>query len=104
MYESSRDGVVLISPQADNMQCVLQIHFTCTNNITKYEALLHDLCVAKEMGVSRIKCYGDSDLVVQQTMGKWDVNDPDMAAYRQLVDQVGTLSRPRAGTHRPEEK
>ena len=64
------------------MRYVLQIHFTCTNNVTEYEALLHGLRVAKEMGVSRIKCYGDSDLVVQQTMGTWDANDPNMAAYR----------------------
>ena len=41
------------------------------------------------MGVSRIKCYANSDLVVQQKMGTWDANDPNMVAYRQLIDQVG---------------
>ena len=46
------------------------------------------LRVAKEMGVGHIKCYGNSDLVVQQTMATWDTNDPNMADYRQLVDQV----------------
>ena len=89
MYEGSGAGVIIISPQGDKMQYTLQIHFTCTNNVAEYEALLHGLHVAKEMGVSRIKCYRDSDLVVQQTMGTWDANDPNMAAYRQLVDQVG---------------
>ena len=89
MYEGSGAGVILTSPQGDKMRYVLQIHFTCTNNVAEYEALLHGLRVAKEMGVSRIKCYGDSDLVVQQTMGTWDANDPNMAAYRRLVDQVG---------------
>ena len=47
------------------MQYVLQIHFTCTNKVAEYEALLHGLRVAKKMGVSRIKSYGNSDLVVQ---------------------------------------
>lgn len=89
MYEGSGAGVVLISPSGDKMCYVLQIHFTCTNNVAEYEALLHGLRVAKEMGVSRIMCYGDSDLVVQQTMGTWDANDPNMAAYRRLIDQVG---------------
>ena len=42
MYEGSRAGVVLISPKGDKMQYVLQIHFTCTNNVAEYEALLHD--------------------------------------------------------------
>ena len=58
-------------------------------NTAEYEALLHGLCVAKEMGVNRIKCYGHSDIVVQRTMGMWDANDPSMAAYRRFVDQVG---------------
>ena len=69
MYEGSGAGVVLTSPQGDKMRYVPQIHFTCTNNVAEYEALLHGLRVAKEMGVSCIKCYGDSDLVIQQTMG-----------------------------------
>ena len=39
--------------------------------------------------MSQLHCYGDSDIVVQQTMGTWDINEPNLAAYRRLVDQVG---------------
>ena len=39
--------------------------------------------------MSQLHCYGDSDLVGQQTMGTWDVNEPNLAAYRHLVDQDG---------------
>jgi ribonuclease HI len=55
--------VVLKSPQGDTLSYVLQIHFNATNNMAEYEALLHDLRIAKELGISRIMCYGDSDLV-----------------------------------------
>ena len=40
------------------------------------------------MNIKRILCYGDSDLVVQQTTGHWDAKDPNMAAYRFYVQQL----------------
>ena len=62
--------------------------FPCTNNAAEYEALLHGLRMAKEMNLSRVKCFGDSDLVAQQVSGTWDSKDPLMAAYRHEVDIV----------------
>src|SRR3954465_3915793 len=62
--------------------------FPCTNNATEYEALLHGLRMAKEMNLSRVKCFSDSDLVAQQVSGTWDSKDPLMAAYRREVDVV----------------
>ena len=59
--------------------------FPCTNNADEYEALLHGLRMAKEMNLSRVRCFGDSDLVAQQVSGKWDSKDPLMAAYRREV-------------------
>jgi hypothetical protein len=41
------------------------------------------------MGVSRLHCYGDSDLVASQTSGTCDARDPNMIAYRRAVDQLG---------------
>ena len=62
--------------------------FPCTNNAAEYEALLHGLRMAKEMNLSRVKCFGHSDLVAQQVSGTWDSKDPLMAAYRREVDIV----------------
>ena len=61
---------------------MLQIHFTASNNVAEYEALVHRLKVAKEIGIRRILCFGDSDLVIQQVSGLWDALDPNMALYR----------------------
>ena len=71
------------------MRYALQIMFPCTNNVAEYEALLHGLRIAKELGVSQLHCYDDTDIVIQQTMGTWDVNEPNLVVYRRLVDQVG---------------
>src|SRR5664279_2232251 len=82
-------GVVLTSPKGDKLYYVLQIHFTTTNNVAEYEALLHGLKMAKEMGIRWIQCYGDSDLVVQQVSVTCDARNDVMAAYRAEVIKLG---------------
>ena len=77
--------IVLTSPKGDKLKYVLQIHFATSNNVAEYEALIHRLRLAKELGIRRILCYGDSDLVVQQSSGDWDAKDANMASYRFLV-------------------
>jgi ribonuclease HI len=42
------------------------MHFRASNNVAEYEALVHGLKLANEIGIRRILCFGDSDLVVHQ--------------------------------------
>src|SRR3954465_14352500 len=56
--------------------------------MAKYEALIHGLRVAKDIGIKRIVCCGDSDLVAQQVAGTWNARNPMMAAYRDVVDEI----------------
>ena len=58
-------GIVLTSPKGGKLRYALQIHFAASNNVAEYEALIHGLRLAKELGIRRILCYGDSVLVVQ---------------------------------------
>jgi ribonuclease HI len=88
MLEGLGAGVVLTSPQGDKLQYVLQMHFRASNNIAEYEALVHGLKLAKEIGIWRILCFGDSDLVVHQVSGEWDAKDSNMASYRFYVQQL----------------
>ena len=53
--------------------------------MAEYEALFHGLQLAKEISICRVLCYGDSDLVVQQSSGDWDAKDANMASYHFLV-------------------
>src|SRR4051812_46687419 len=89
--QGSGAGVVLTPPKVEKFCYVLQLQFTCTNNASEYEALLHGLRLAREMSISRIQCYGDSDLVSQQVSGKWNSKDPMMAAYRREVERKASL-------------
>jgi ribonuclease HI len=81
-------SIVLTSPKNDQLRYVLQIHFAASNNVAEYEALVHGLKVSKDIGIYRIMCFGDLDLVIQQCFGIWDVHDANMASYHFLVQQI----------------
>jgi ribonuclease HI len=81
-------SIVLTSPKGDKLQYVLQMHFRASNNVTEYEALVHGLKLAKEIGIRRILWFGDSDLVVHQVSGEWDAKDANMASYHFYVQQL----------------
>ncbi|KAK1593557.1 hypothetical protein QYE76_017479 [Lolium multiflorum] len=87
-HQGSGAGVTLKSPTGEELQYVLQIHFEATNNMAEYEALLHGLRIAKEIGIKHIICCGDSDLVAQQVAGTWNARNSVMAAYRDEVDEI----------------
>jgi ribonuclease HI len=58
-------GVVLISPQGDKLKYILRMSFSqASNNKAEYEALLHGIKMAKACGVTQLKNFGDSNLVV----------------------------------------
>jgi ribonuclease HI len=78
-------GVVLISPQGNKLKYVLRMSFPqASNNEAEYEALLHGMKMAKAYGATRLKFFGDSNLIVQQVMNKCDAISDNMTAYRNL--------------------
>ena len=85
--EGAGAGVVLTSPKGDKMQYVLQINFSkASNNEAEYEALLHGMRMAKACGATRLMIYGDSNLVVQQTMKTCDAVCDNMIVYRDMYN------------------
>lgn len=81
-------GIILTSPKGDQLKYALQIHFAASNNVAEYEALAHGLRLSKDIGIQRLICFGDSDLVVQKVFGEWDTRDANMASYRFLIQQL----------------
>ena len=82
-------GVILTSPRRDKMCYVLRMEFpNPSNNEAMYEALIHGMRMAKACGATRLLIYGDSNLVVQQTMKKCDATSNNMAAYRDLYNAL----------------
>jgi ribonuclease HI len=82
-------GVILVSPKGDRMRYVLQLNFSkASNNEAEYDALLHDMRMVKACGSTRLTIYGDSNLVIQQTMKQCDAMLDTMASYRDLYNTL----------------
>ncbi|MEF8784038.1 MAG: ribonuclease HI [Haloarculaceae archaeon] len=67
-----------------------------TNNRAEYEALVHALTVAADYGFEEVDVRGDSELIVRQIRGEYDVNDPGLREYRvralELLDSFAEWS------------
>ena len=57
-------GILFISPNKDKLRYVLSILFPASNNVAEYEACLHGILLAVELGVKRLYIYDDSALVI----------------------------------------
>jgi ribonuclease HI len=59
-------GMLFISPTKEQLYYVLKIYFPVSNNTVEYEACLHGMRIAVELGVKRLYVFGDSALVINQ--------------------------------------
>ena len=85
MAPGSGAGVVLISPDGSRLHYAIHLHFSTSNNIAEYEALINGLRIAIELGATRLYVHGDSELVIDQVMKESSYKSPLMAAYCQVV-------------------
>ena len=81
-------GVHFISPTGDKLNYVLRIHFRASNNTAEYEAAIHGLCIAIELGIKRLIVYGNSTLVIRQVNKDWDCNNEKKEAYAAKIRKL----------------
>ena len=90
--EGAGAGVILVSPQGDKLKYVLRMTFpNASNNKAEYEALIHGMKMAKACGATRLKIFGDSQLVAQQVMNQCDAVNDNMMAYKELYNELERL-------------
>jgi ribonuclease HI len=78
-------GLLFISPLGEHMRYAVRLHFTASNNMAEYEALLCSLKIAIETGIKRLDIRGDSQLVIDQVMKNASCHDDKMEAYCNAV-------------------
>lgn len=59
-----------------------------TNNVSEYTALIRALQRARQLGISEVDIYMDSELIVRQVSGRYKVKHPGL---KPLFDQVSSL-------------
>jgi ribonuclease HI len=79
--EGAGAGMLLISPQGEQLKYILQIQYKASNNGAKYEALVHGLQIEVSLGIKRLLVFDDSKVVIKQVNKEWDCVKDTMDAY-----------------------
>ena len=71
-------GLILISPNGTPLKYALKIHFISSNNEAEYEALLSSLRLVIKMEAQHLLSYSDSQLIINQVKGEFEVKGTKM--------------------------
>ncbi|XP_028054231.1 uncharacterized protein LOC114258477 [Camellia sinensis] len=83
-------GITLTSQTGEKFHLSYKLDFECSNNEAKYEVLILGLIATQKKGIHKSKIWGDSKLVVKQTMGDFALKEPLLAPYCTVVQRLLT--------------
>ena len=72
-------------PRRNIVGAFFRLEFKASNNKAEYETLLTELRTVLGMGTRDVEIYSDSQLVVYQVYGSFEVLDSQMKEYLQVV-------------------
>lgn len=81
-------GVVVEAPGHDDVEISHALEREGTSNVAEYEALIRGLEEAKKLGADEVLAKGDSNLVVQQLVGRFRVKQPHLKPLHQKVAEL----------------
>jgi ribonuclease HI len=87
-------GVVIIGANGEVVERIHRGIGEATNNVAEYRALLLALERGLALGYTDIELYSDSELVVRQLQGRYQVKHPALKElYAMASDRIGKLRR-----------
>lgn len=87
-------GVVIIGPDGEVMERIHRSIGEATNNVAEYRALLLALERAQVVGCTDIQVYSDSELLVRQILGRYQVKNPALKElYAVARDRIARYRR-----------
>lgn len=81
----ARAGAILISLKDEKLLFAHRLQFTCSNNVTEYEALVHGLLIAEKKKIKALQIFGDTKLVIHQVTNKCIINNKLLKDYKHKV-------------------
>ncbi|XP_071699563.1 uncharacterized protein [Rutidosis leptorrhynchoides] len=83
--EGAGIGILLVSPNGEEITYAIRLKFATSNNEAEYEALIAGLRLAKSINVRQLTAYVDSQLVASQLNGSFEARDTSMKKYLELT-------------------
>ncbi|KAL0313569.1 UNVERIFIED_CONTAM: hypothetical protein Sradi_5756200 [Sesamum radiatum] len=90
MIQDSGAGIVITSPQGENLEFAVKFGFKTSNNKVEYEALVIGIKMAHEVGGKHLTTYSDSQLIVKQVEGTYEAKEENMLQYLQQIVELKT--------------
>ncbi|KAL0457989.1 UNVERIFIED_CONTAM: Ribonuclease HI [Sesamum latifolium] len=88
--QGSGTGIVITSPQGEDLKFTFKFGFKSSNNEAEYEALVAGMKMAHEAGARHLLAYSDSQLVVKQVEGIYEAKEENMVQYLQQIEELTT--------------
>nr|KYP68865.1 Retrovirus-related Pol polyprotein from transposon 297 family [Cajanus cajan] len=81
--QGSGAGIILEGPGKMVIEQSLQFGFKASNNQAEYEALLAGLRLAADLGITKVQCFSDSQVVTEQVNvnGNFQIKEPTLLLY-----------------------
>jgi ribonuclease HI len=85
-------GVFFLDPGGAPLERAWRGIGTATNNVAEYTALLVALERAQALGIQELDVYSDSELLVRQLLGRYQVKHPSLRPlYASARERIGRL-------------
>ncbi|XP_070018032.1 uncharacterized protein [Nicotiana sylvestris] len=81
-------GVVFITSQGKVLPYYFTLTQLCSNNVAKYQTLILGLEMAVDMKQLQLQVFGDSQLVVNQLLGSYEVKKPELRPYHDYAKKL----------------
>ncbi|KAL0448537.1 UNVERIFIED_CONTAM: hypothetical protein Slati_1410100 [Sesamum latifolium] len=88
--QGSGAGIVITTPQGEDLEFAIKFGFKASNNDAEYEALVIGMRMAHETGAKHLLAYSDSQLVVKQVEGTYEAKEESMIQYLQQIADLKT--------------
>ncbi|KAL0414908.1 UNVERIFIED_CONTAM: Retrovirus-related Pol polyprotein from transposon [Sesamum radiatum] len=86
--QGSGAGIVITTPQGEDLEFAIKFGFKASNNEAEYEALVLGMRMAHETGARRLLAYSDSQLIVKQVEGVYEAKEENMIQYLQQITDL----------------
>ncbi|XP_059295642.1 uncharacterized protein LOC132048978 [Lycium ferocissimum] len=89
-------GVAFVTPQGKVLPYSFTLTQCCSNNVAEYQALILGLEMAVDMKQLQLQVFGDSQLVINQLLGSYEVRKPELLPYhgyaQKLIGWLGDVT------------
>ncbi|KAL0342918.1 UNVERIFIED_CONTAM: hypothetical protein Sangu_1179200 [Sesamum angustifolium] len=79
--EGAGPGVVFVTSEGEVLPYSFTLTQNCSNNVAEYQALILGLEIAVDAKQLPLKVYRDSQLVLNQLLGLYEVKKPELLPY-----------------------